>query len=85
MSELHNRPINDDFFVLEEGQGGSLCSNKESFPCPSLGVRNILTKDTIDALEGLGEVLRGIRKRMLSEGYEIHNGAVSKKHEQANY
>lgn len=38
----------------------------------------VLSKDTIDALEELGDVLRGIHKRMVFEGYEIVDGNIRK-------
>jgi hypothetical protein len=55
MGELHNGPENGHIFVPEEGQGGSLCSNKEPFPCPSLGVNNSsIPEDTsLDYLAGV--------------------------------
>jgi hypothetical protein len=37
MNKQHERSINDNTFVPEEGQRGLLCSNKESIRCPSLG------------------------------------------------
>ncbi len=36
MAGLHNK-LNKDNLVPKEGQRGLLCSNKESFRCPSLG------------------------------------------------
>lgn len=83
ISELHNGSVNGHIFVPKEGQGGSLCSNKEPLPCPSLGVSTNLSKDTLEALEGLGEVLKDVHKRMIAEGYEIKNGIVQKVNEQA--
>lgn len=82
ISELHNGSVNGHIFVPKEGQGGSLCSNKEPLPCPSLGADIDLSKDTVEALEELGEALKGIRKRMIAEGYEIKNGIVQKINEQ---
>jgi hypothetical protein len=41
-------------------------------------LNSTLSKETIDALEELGGVLKGIHKRMLSEGYEIKNGCIIK-------
>ena len=38
----------------------------------------VLSKDTLNALEELGDVLRGIHKRMIFEGYEIVNGNIRK-------
>lgn len=37
-----------------------------------------LSKETLSALEDLGDVLKSIRKRMLAEGYEIRDGAMCK-------
>lgn len=39
----------------------------------------VLSKETLDALEELGDVLRSIHKRMVSEGYEIVDGKIRKK------
>ena len=80
MNELRINQINDNNFVPKEGQRGLMCSNKESFRCPSLCLNPILSKDTLDALEELGDVLKSIRKRMVSEGYEIIDGVVTKIH-----
>lgn len=79
MKKLRNKPINDDIFVPNEGQGGSLCSNKASLHCPSLNSNSPLSKETLNALEELGDVLRGVHKRMVSEGYEIIGGIIRKK------
>ena len=38
----------------------------------------VLSKDTLNALEELGDVLRGIHKRMVFEGYEIVDGNIRK-------
>ena len=38
----------------------------------------VLSKDTLNALEELGDVLRGIHKRMIFEGYEIVDGNIRK-------
>lgn len=37
-----------------------------------------LSKDTLCALEELGDILRDIHKRMISEGYEIVDGNIQK-------
>jgi hypothetical protein len=42
----------------------------------------ILSIDTLKALEELGDVLRGIHKRMISEGYELIDGVIRKKEAQ---
>lgn len=60
-----------------EGQRGLLCSNNVSVRCPSLSFRS-LSNDTLEALDDLGNVLKGIRKRMISEGYKITDGVVHK-------
>ena len=39
----------------------------------------IFSKETLLSLEELGDVLRSIRKRMNTEGYEIVGGVVRKK------
>ena len=43
------------------------------------------TYETIDSLTELGEVLKQIRKRLLSEGYEIVDGKISKKIDTIEY
>lgn len=40
---------------------------------------HILSLDTLNSLQELGGVLRGIRKRMITEGYELINGIIRKK------
>lgn len=38
----------------------------------------LLSIKTLEALEGLGDVLQGIHRRMKREGYEIVDGCVQK-------
>ena len=78
MNELHIKLISDNTIVPKEGQRDLMCSNKESLRCPSLCSSSILSKDTLNALEELGDVLKCIHKRMVSEGYEIVDGVVKK-------
>lgn len=42
------------------------------------GPKHLLSKDTLDALEELGGVLRNIHRRMVLEGYEIVDGNIRK-------
>ncbi len=58
MNELHNRSIIKDNLVPKEGQRDLLCSNKESFRCPSFGINNQFVSED-DALDYLAEVLVG--------------------------
>ena len=37
-----------------------------------------LSRDTLDALEELGEILKCVRKEMIADGYEIVDGVVRK-------
>lgn len=39
----------------------------------------VLPEETLQTLEAIGEVLLRIRKRMLSEGYDVVDGKVVKK------
>lgn len=41
--------------------------------------REVLPEETLQTLEAIGEVLLRIRKRMLSEGYDVVDGKVVKK------
>ena len=78
MNKLHRSQYDAPEFEPNEGQRGLLCSNNVSLRCPSLSLNSTLSKETIDALEELGDVLKGIHKRMVSEGYEIKNGCIIK-------
>lgn len=80
MNELHAKLIDHKNFEPKEGQCDDFaCSNKRSIThCPSFGSNQTLSKDTLDALEGLGDILKSIRERMYNEGYEIVNGIVRK-------
>lgn len=78
MTELHKSQYDIPQFEPSDGQRGLLCSNRASLRCPSLGFNQPLSEETLNALEELGDVLRSIRKRMLSEGYDIVNGKVCK-------
>lgn len=40
---------------------------------------SVLSKETLNTLEELGDILKRIHKRMVSEGYEIRDGKVCKK------
>ncbi len=80
MKELHKSSYNDVTpFENNEGQRGLLCSNKTSLRCPSLSSSPKFSKDTREALEELGNVLKSIRRRMYAEGFEIVNGVVVKR------
>ncbi len=67
-NELHNSSY-VDAPTLENsaGQCERLCSSPK------------LSKETLDALEELGEVIKSIRTRMYNEGYEIVDGVVQKR------
>jgi len=78
MSKLHKSQYDAPELEPNEGQRGLLCSNKASLRCPSLSSSSTLSKDTLDALEGLGDILRSIHNRMISEGYEIADGNIQK-------
>ncbi len=79
MKKLHINLISDNNnFVPKEGQRDLMCSNEASSRGP-LSSSPVLSKDTLDALKELGDVLRDIHKRMISEGYEIMDGVIRKK------
>ena len=78
MSLLHKSQNDAPELEPNEGQRGLLCSNKASLRCPSLSSSSKLSQDTLDALEELGDVLLGIHKRMISEGYELIDGHIQK-------
>lgn len=79
MDKLHERsPINSGILAPQDGQRGLSCGDTEHPSCPLLGVPPPLSKDTLNALEELGDVLRCIHKRMACEGYEIMDGVVRK-------
>lgn len=68
MSKLHESLNNAPQPRPTEEQDQLLCD----------GPKHTLSKDTLDALEELGDVLRGIHRRMVSEGYEIVDGNIRK-------
>jgi len=67
-NELHTSSY-VDVPTLENsaGQCERLCSSPK------------LSKETLDALEELGVVIKSIRTRMYNEGYEIVDGVVQKR------
>lgn len=74
-NELHNSSYLDlPTFQNNEEQRGLLCGNKAS-----VGSSPKLSKETLDALEELGAVIKSIRTRMYNEGYEIVDGVVQKR------
>lgn len=77
IERLHDSEIQATNFEPKEGQRALSCSNKAFTRCPSFGT-GPLSDDTLRALYELGEILRPIRKRMLSQGYEIVNGRIRK-------
>ncbi len=60
----------NELHTNEYGPRELLCSNSSN---------KILSKETLEALEELGDVLRVIHKRIVFEGYEIVNGVIRKK------
>jgi hypothetical protein len=40
--------------------------------------KNLFSQETIDSFVELGSVVKDIRKRLLSEGYVIKNGKITK-------
>ncbi len=51
---------------------------------PIQRVRQPFSKETIDSLKDLGEVLMRIHRRLISEGYIIKDGKIYKPNEQLN-
>ena len=78
MNELRKSLVSNKNFEPREGQRELLRSSKDLLRCPSFGVSSILSKDTLNALEELGYVLKSIHRRMIAEGYEIVDGVVKK-------
>lgn len=74
---LDNSEIGAINFEPKEGQRALLSSNRAPSRCPSFGT-GPLSHDTLEALRELGDILKPIRKRMLSQGYEIVNGRIQK-------
>jgi hypothetical protein len=65
MNTLHNKDKQATLIEHKERVQKSLSSN-------------VLSKETIIALEELGEILRPIHARLISEGYEIVQGKICK-------
>ena len=79
MKELHEDQNDHSKLVPKEGQRGSLCSNIGPSRCPSLcSGRHTLSDETVASLLELGEVLRTIHNRLISEGYTISGGQIRK-------
>ncbi len=72
MDVLRNDQQNTSQINLHKGQSGFLRGEKVVSQYP-------LSKDTLLALEELGDVLKSIHRRMVSEGYELVDGAIRKK------
>ena len=77
MDKLHKRN-EESIFVPEGGQRNPLCSNRGSSRCPLTGENYVFSEETISSIIELGEVLKSIRHRMLTEGYTIVNGQIKK-------
>jgi hypothetical protein len=78
MKQLHRNQIYGNQIASNEGQQGFLCSNKVPYCCPSLDTGKF-TYETINSLVELGKVLKQVREELVSEGYEIVDGKISKK------
>lgn len=72
MDALHNDQLNTSQFNPHKGQVGLLRGQKVVSQYP-------LSKETLLALEELGDVLKSIHRRMVSEGYELVDGVIRKK------
>ncbi len=57
---------NDQRPPSQQEQAGLLCGS-------------VLSQETLNTLEELGDIIKRIHKRMISEGYEIRSGKVCKK------
>ena len=74
MNEIHTNICSDaPAPQKDEARQGLLCGDKAS-----LYTNPTLSRDTLEALEELGAVLKSIRRRMYTEGYEVVNGVVQK-------
>lgn len=67
MRKLHERQ-NDVILEANNWQRGLSCSSDGY----------LFSQETVDGLSELGEVIRSIRKRLMSEGYEIKDGKIYK-------
>ena len=72
MDLLRNNKQNTSQLNPHKGQAGLLRDKKVVSQYP-------LSKDTLLALEELGDVLKSIHRRMVSEGYELVDGVIRKK------
>lgn len=72
MDLLRNDQHNTSQLDPHKDQVGLLCGEKVVSQYP-------LSKDTLLALEELGDVLKSIHRRMVSEGYELVDGVIRKK------
>ncbi len=73
---LH-KSLNELNIEPKEGQSELLCSNIRSCDCPSLGCEHdVLSDEAIINLIELGEYLKTICIRLLSEGYSIVDGIL---------
>ena len=44
----------------------------------SVGDKEVFSNETFEALQELGNILRGIRRKMIAQGYDIIDGVVCK-------
>jgi len=63
---------------LHESQNNTLAVANTDELLGNEQVSKTLSKDTLNALEELGNVLRNIHKRMIFEGYELVDGHIRK-------
>lgn len=73
MSKLRRKDAYRPKESLETGLQISLRNNRNSS-----GLSSSLSKETLSSLEELGNTLKRIHRRMVSEGYQIKDGNVQK-------
>ncbi|MEN9582081.1 MAG: hypothetical protein RL641_35 [Candidatus Parcubacteria bacterium] len=80
MNELHKKSKRSNTLLHTEGEFDLLPVATEPTHCRQEVTGVIFTRDNLEALAELGDILRPIKERMLAEGFEIIHGQVQKKY-----
>jgi hypothetical protein len=79
MNQAHNKSRSDNEFIPANAHCDVLFHTKDSLCHPPADSKECSLPDaTIKAMKELGEILRGIHNRLISEGYTISNGIITK-------
>ena len=77
--ENSKNSIRNKKIIPKKGQSGFSCCNEVLYDCPFLGAENCtFARETLEALNELGNVYKKIHDRLIADGYTIEHGQIKK-------